>query len=275
MSSLSNEPKTPGEQVVQSYLDSRELSYDYEAQVGNKFPDFTLMHPRHGRVVLDVYEPEMRLPPNTVSSVDAWAVVRKGFQAQSKLDQAKAAVCEHMPFVLVLAETNSDLPMTPEIVTAAMFGNHQVRIAVSVTGDDVPENASLEFGPGGRVQPALNTRFSALAVVRTFNPREVVYERAVRARFDALDRPDLATAYRTAREVTEDLVERKLYDPEAWTTRLDVFHNPYAEYHLSLDVFGGPHDQQWAVREDVPGEWVYGRAASGLRGGELWVNVAP
>src|SRR4051812_21559698 len=50
-----------GEAAVADYLTRRGIRFEYEPLIGTRRPDF-LSHGPHGAVVLDVYEPVLRLP---------------------------------------------------------------------------------------------------------------------------------------------------------------------------------------------------------------------
>jgi hypothetical protein len=44
----------------------------------------------------------------------------------------------------------------------------------------------------------------------------------------------------------EEFIQKGSYDESARAPRLTVVHNPYATHRLNIEVFGGPHDIQWA-----------------------------
>jgi hypothetical protein len=44
----------------------------------------------------------------------------------------------------------------------------------------------------------------------------------------------------------EEFTKNGSYEESARLPRLTVLHNPYAAHPLHMDVFGGPHDVQWA-----------------------------
>jgi hypothetical protein len=52
-------------------------------------------------------------------------------------------------------------------------------------------------------------------------------------------------------------------DLAAARARLIVLHNPFASSPISLDAFGGPHDEQWGSTEPGPGRLEYGPIAQG------------
>jgi hypothetical protein len=102
-------------------------------------------------------------------------VVRKGIDKQSKSEQADAALAEGMPFVIMFACTHSEMPIDEENVPGAMFGDLQI---VAPIDDDAGTRPTyLAFGGRRRLSPERNNRYSAVAVVRTFNPGLAAIER--------------------------------------------------------------------------------------------------
>jgi len=72
-------PHTPGEKMMAAHnLSERKLPYDYELFEKGANPDFVARHPAAGRIVLEVYEPEYRLPRNPDGSFRSGSVRSSG-----------------------------------------------------------------------------------------------------------------------------------------------------------------------------------------------------
>jgi hypothetical protein len=77
--------------------------------VAGRNPDFVARHPTVGEVVLEVFEPEQRLP-KSVGAFDSIGSIERGFKDR-KRKQAQAARGAGLAFMLVIARTNSDIPV--------------------------------------------------------------------------------------------------------------------------------------------------------------------
>lgn len=201
-----DEPHTPGERMMATYLAERKLPAKYEQFDEGANPDFVACHPTVGRIVLEVYEPEYRLPRNPDGSF--WSgsvrspghVIQRGINANRKHRQAKAACERGFPFMLVIASTNSEITFSEYDVPDALFG--ALEFVWSDDSDTAPNGPGrLVFGAAGRLQRKLNTSFSAVALI-------------------------IAVAEKDH------------------THRLDIFHNPFAALPVPLE-FAGPYDAQW------------------------------
>jgi hypothetical protein len=163
--------------------------------------------------------------------------------------------------VIVQARTNSEMAFESFQVAAAMFGGLQITLPV---GDDPPppRSMALTFGGGGRLQPEINTRFSAVAVLTAFNPRLAEVERLAARQFKAGASPgrQIEVLLRVIREKTEGGRYRE-GDREH---RLTIFHNPFAKIPLSPE-FAGAYDDQWLF----DGERAYQEATWGIRGNDV------
>jgi hypothetical protein len=208
--------RTPGEKLVAAYLDGRELPYSYETFVTGANPDFVACHPVAGQVVLEVYEPSYLLPRSPDGALRAGFIpsqdkmIQRGITSARKSRQAAAARDRGLPFVLVIADTNSEVALTAEVIPGALFGTLQFGWNADPEADPADDSTGLSFGSGGRLQPELNTRFSAVALISRSARRPVAGQIA---------RPDEAHP-------------------------LHIFHNPYAGISLAPE-FAGPHDEQW------------------------------
>jgi hypothetical protein len=275
MTMRARRPESPGECLFAAYLRQRCLGWDFEAPVGGRAPDFTVHHPA-GDVVCEVYEPEIRLPRQG-GAFSSYPALRSLFAAR-KRKQAKAAGRAGHRFMYVVGRANSDIEIDASIMAGAMLGDLGVTIPVFVDGNepagfDPGEHARNIFGSNRRLQPAMNTSVSAVAVVRSFNPTLWRLELASHERFRGR-RParDLRDAYRRAvirEELATSMHDSRAIDLNAARARLIVLHNPFASSPINLDVFGGPHDEQWASTESEVGQLEYGPVAQGPRSWEI------
>jgi hypothetical protein len=205
-------PQTEGEKMLAAYLDERSVPYRYESFGAGANPDFRADHPAAGEVVLEVYEPDYRLPRNPDGSYRSGAVappgrvVRWGLTSRRKARQAAVARDLGIPFVLVIASTNAELAVDEHDIPGALFGSPEFQW--SDAGADPDEPGRLAFGSGGRLQAHLNTRFSAVALVTR------------------------GAAHAPA--------------GNGQVCRLQIFHNPFAAIPLKRE-FAGPYDDQWAA----------------------------
>src|SRR5664280_2429469 len=235
-------PRSPGEVALQNYLVERSLGFRYEPATSGPNPDFEVDHPRCGRVIMDVVEPEFRLPRNPDGSYHSGAnrgpeeALRRALNSDRKKDQAQVAIDAGHPFVIVYARTNSEMSFEPHQLAGALFGNLQFRFPL---GDDTPPDrgGTLAFGPGGRLQQRLNTRFSAVAVIAGFNPGFAEVERIAEGRFHLGMTPSQQIA--KVLEVAGEEKEAGRYNDDKAVYRLTVFHNPFAQVVLSPE-FAGP-----------------------------------
>ena len=202
-----NGPRTPGEKMMAAYLTERKLPYNYELFGKGANPDFVARHPAAGRVVLEVYEPQYRLPRNPDGSFRSGCVrspghvVQRGLNSRRKHRQAKAARARGLPFVLVIASTNSEIAFSGYHVPGALFGSPEFMWS-DESGTEPDDRGRLVFGAAGRLQRELNTSFSAVALIAA--------------------------------------IARKGH-----AHRLEIFHNPFAALPVRPE-FAGPYDGQWA-----------------------------
>jgi hypothetical protein len=251
-------PKSPGEIAFASYLTERQLTYEHEPFTSGANPDFVVGHPLAGQVILDVYEPKYSLTRNPdgsyhsgfVTSMDK--VLRTG--VKSKAHQAAVAQQRGLPFVLVFARSNSEMQIDEHVVPGALFGTLKLMFSM---GDPPTESpAKIVFGEGGRLQKALNTRFSAAAVITAFNPGLIEVERQIEER-TAREKDPLKNLELALNIFKEETQNGRFQDRDN-LHRLQIFHNPHAEIPLSPE-FGGAHDEQWGNFDSF-----YGLVASGV-----------
>jgi hypothetical protein len=254
--------RSPGEEALRAYLMARQLSFRYEPASSGPNPDFEVDHPICGTVILDVHEPVYRLPRNPDGSYHSGSVkgpeeaLRRAINSGRKKRQAKSATDRGHPFVTVTARTNSEMAFEPFQVAASMFGSLQCRFP----SDDDPPRAgpmALTFGDGGRLQPKMNRRFSAVAVLT--NPNLAEAERLAESQFV----PGMSPSRRIeiVRRAIQDQTEGGQYREDALEHRLTICHNPFAELSLSSE-FAGAYDDQWMF----DGDRTYREASWGIRG---------
>jgi hypothetical protein len=139
--------------------------------------------------------------------------------------------------------------------------NLQIRLPM---GDDAPPLSprALTFGPGGRLQPEINTRFSAVAVLTSFNPRLAEVERIAERRFAT--GMSIGERIATVLRVISDQTDAGRYCEEDREHRLTILHNPFAKIRLSPE-FAGAYDDQWMHN----GDHCYQEASWGIRGNDV------
>lgn len=246
------EPQSPGEEQFAAYLTRRQLAWEYEPEIGGRHPDF-LVHSPAGDVACDVFEPEIRLPnqPGLIS-MDSRPALQGGYEAR-KRRQIHAVQQAGLPFVLVYAGTRSDIGIPEPVLLSAMFGQIQIVFPLD-RGTGIADDAQAQatFGPGAAIQPERKRGLSAAAIITSFNPTKLVFERAMESNAfigELLEIGDLAGYIDELSNLARNLIAQGSYDPGLTIERLTVMHNPYAEHPLDLTVFGGPHDLQRGLFE--------------------------
>lgn len=173
----------------------------------------------HGRVICEVYSPELILR-NRVGSADPFGPILGAFGGR-KRSQGAQAKAEGLPYVVVISSDNSHIS----------FGAFELLVGA--------------FGGRRALQPFKNTRYSAIAVISRLNPTLHKFERALKQRLPPGSSFD--TVWRVSSELCDEMVARGSYDPDAAVARLKVVHNPWAATPLPREFFGGPHDEQFEV----------------------------
>jgi hypothetical protein len=270
---MSNAPNTDGERLLWAYL--RQRGYDgfseYEKLIEGKNPDAFVDHPDQP-FVMEVYEPEIKLPPGG-GAFSSYEGLRGMFE-RNKKEQIRAAKKAGLPFVGILARTNSDVDFGPDLVVGAMFGNLEMRFPIAEDGESFDaERGVLGFGQGGKVQPSQMRGVSAIAILRSFNPtlwkmeaeflKRTAGIQTSRAGMSESERMAGQDAIaRIATEVQEESIRSGAFDPSAAIARLIVLHNHHADRSLRLDILNGPHDEQWMAYRDA-GSDLYGERWKG------------
>lgn len=242
---------SPGEQLVSAYLRQCRLPFEREPLVGRSRPDFVAAS-AFGAVALEVFEPELRLPA-TAGSFDSVAPLLAAFRNR-KRRQVQDCFAAGLATAIVIASTNSDVPFDVFAAAGAMFGRLGVRFPLHSA--DPGHEAKTAFLSGGQLQPERNTRYSAVAIVRRFNPTMWRLEAAWKAERlsptpSDVSQREIVTLFQRRTEVEERLTQSGVFDPTAALSRLIILRNPYAQLPLS-DEFGGPHDQHYG---QLDGSW--------------------
>jgi hypothetical protein len=246
--------KSEGERLFAAYLRQRRLGWQYEPDLGGRRPDFLVEHPVRS-FVAEVYEPQMRLPPSG-GSFESYSALRGAFEGR-KSKQISAVKRAGLPYVAVVASTNSDIRVQPLVVAGAMFGNLAVTLRVGPEVSERPDGRTV-FGGGGRIQPRQFRGVSAVAILERFNPTQDRLEAATKARLACLPGWNAtmtprqiaeikAAIVKLSSETAAQLIVGGAYDPLARRARLIVLHNPYASFPLGTAILNGSHDVQWGA----------------------------
>jgi hypothetical protein len=232
--------KTECEWRFATYLSGRGLLYEYEPEVGGKRPDFRIDH-SSGSIYCEVHEFAWK-KGDRGGFINPYAAVRETINEKS--EQGRGVKGQH-PYVLVLCQGGLPASLDPEWVAGAMYGNVGVNIAVPVEDPTLPTGPpEMVFGdegkmayrkPGTEVHRLQNSRFSAVAVVRQFNPTQNIFDEAMRSATSTGQSIEdrLATGLRIGAE----LQEAGLFDPHEVVQRVAVVHNHFASIALPMEVF--------------------------------------
>lgn len=253
--------RTAGEDLFGHYLGERGRSFAYEQQVGSARPDF-LLEGSDGRVVCEVIDPKPQVDlldeehPWRVGSVHPYAHIRQSIDRKRRQNRGARG---QMPYVLVIHPTADVRPYGVDSLMGAMLGDlaFSIPVARGPTSEPRPP-ASITFSSGGRIQPQMNTTFSAVAVLRTINPTAHALDREIKLhsgrpgsgkRWPSTGR--VMKHVRRYERIKIKLTHAGIYDPNLALPRVDVVHSPYALEPLAWTFFDGPFDRQWAV---APGD---------------------
>jgi hypothetical protein len=238
-----------GERQLASYLDDLGIPWEREALVGGKRPDYLVAYEPHP-VALEVYEPEIRLPRGTVFHFDSAPHLRQVYEGR-KQEQAQAAKNAGVRFAFVFGETQSEMPLGPVTMAAAMFGQVAVQFPIWLGEGAAPLGApesKTVFGRGARLQPGQNTSVSAVAILRIFNPTLRRLQELYLPRLEGLDNADAVLDVIIAAE--EEAIAAGIFEAEARRARLIVLHNPYAHLPIEVGTFTGPYDEEWGLQDE-------------------------
>src|ERR1700674_2594759 len=104
-------PLTEGERLLAAYFHRRRLPVERERNVNGRRPDFSVDYPTLGHLVFEVYEPEIRLPKEP-GAFDAVPNLQGAFERR-KRQQIVAVKSAGLPYIAVVTDTNSDIPIDP------------------------------------------------------------------------------------------------------------------------------------------------------------------
>ena len=197
--------------MLAAYLDERTVPYRYESFGAGANPDFRADHPAAGEVVLEVYEPEYRLPRNPDGPISPGLLPRRDAWSGGGLPLAGSHGRLRSHATWAFRSCSSSPARTRNWQSTSMIfpvrcSGRQSSNGATPSG---PRRAGrLVFGSGGRAEAHLNTRFSAVALV------------------------------------TRGGAHAPAGNGQAY--RLQIFHNPFAAILLKRE-FAGPYDDQWAA----------------------------
>jgi len=248
--------KSDGERLFAAYCHQRRLPWEYEPLINGRRPDFLVEHPRR-RFVAEVYEPELRLPTEG-AWFSSYPAIRSAFEGR-KRRQVAAVKEAGLPYVAVVARTNSDIRFDPLTAAGAMFGDLTVVMPIGVPTTEV--EAVTTFGGGGRLQPGQMRGVSAVAILERFNPTIARVDAAMEEQLSKLPDWSATMTEREIAEITreigrihvdthEAMIRSGAFDPEARRARMIVLHNPHATHPLGLDVLNDADDSQWCAIVD-------------------------
>jgi hypothetical protein len=243
--------RSPGERLFSVYLTDRRRTFTYEDDLDGKRPDFRVTS-EPTDVICEVVDPdpiEVPMGPDREwwvgSGPDPHVKIRAVIGR--KRPQGSGAK-GRLPYVVVIRPPSvSDLQSyDPYFLIGAMLGDVAFSVPVGPRGPRGP--TTLVTTSGGRMQRAMNTRFSALAVLWTVNP--------TRAHLDAVTAEALRDVegdeprFRVLVDTQDRLTADGTYKPDLLVPRLAVVHNPHAAVPLPISFFDGPFDRQWADAGD-------------------------
>jgi hypothetical protein len=236
-------PKTAGEEVFESYLDSVPLPFEFEKQHDGKRkrPDYTIVW--KGRaVVLDVKDFD---PPTQIATgpyaFDPYPRIRE------KIDQGRDKFREFKEYPCGLVLYNRGDPfvqlLEDYIMLGAMYGDSGFTFPFDLhTGMGDPSQMKPAFvGRGKMIRPRRptpqNTTISALITLDRIRPHFLTF---LQMSHEFPDK-DFCQLKEHAKRVIPN------YDPEGEVTRVIVWHNAVARIPFPEDLFRGPYDSHMGV----------------------------
>jgi excisionase family DNA binding protein len=150
---------------------------------------------------------------------------------RQKIDRAAEKFREYQgeccSLVLYNSTLNLNLICTPEMVFAAMLGDLRL-----------DNSGAWILKGGGRLQPQLNTRISAVIALEQIQ----VGQREFRI---ALTKKQRSENRRLSGEEAHDLFKNRLETHQRTALRVLVYENLHAAKRLPEDIFTGPLDERW------------------------------
>jgi hypothetical protein len=152
---------TSGEKLFAHYLDTRDLRYVREPEIGSKRPDFVIST-RWGTIAAEVFEPTFDLP-RPAGFFDSIEPLKAAFTT-NKRKQTQAAREAGLPIIMVIGSDRAPLPFDMFSIVSVMFGREGVAVPL-----DGGAARSVRMA-GAKVQPTTGTSVSAMAILQRFQP---------------------------------------------------------------------------------------------------------
>ncbi len=255
--------KTKGEELFETYLAERGLSFEFAPALGKACPDY-LVHMPSGDILCEVEDfgegdidrdvkKQLKEKGFATSGGDPYKRIREKLDVSSR--QLREYKNQH-PCVTVLHNPGSHgVDLDTETVQGAMFGDITYVFSVGKAGSQVPKDTRVVFAPRrAKLRPNQNTTLSAVAILECYQPNRDLIEKAMDEFYGSGEASRLADRARWERalKIIEDLKSKNLdIDFEQEVIRLRVIHNFNACKALNLDAFAGPHDEQFLLDLDT------------------------
>src|SRR5882724_5256108 len=240
---MSKSPRTQGELLFERYLNSRNISFEFEKEHAGKSrqPDYTIEWEGQ-TIVLDVKDFD---PPKTFKTgfaqVDPYPPVRE------KIDQGRVKFKQFKEFCCSLVLYNAGQPLVmlenPDIMLGAMYGDSGFTFPVNMsTGvGDAGQLKQAFLGRGKMIRPnwslAQNTTLSAIITVVSIRPH-----------FLQLLDLNRENPYRSIEEDEEEIRLRiPNFDQQLEVPRVIVWHNAVARIPFPTSLFCGEYDTHYGV----------------------------
>jgi hypothetical protein len=237
-----NVSRNPSELLFEEYLtahDYKDWAHEVPMQGKRKNPDYRLEY-GGSSLFFEIKEFEAPLAGN--GPYDPYGAIRE------KINRATRQFREYkdFPCSIVLANPKSAFVHldVPEIMIGSMLGNLGFQYPLSGGSSSAGRQV---FGKGGKMvddkrQKPQNTTISAIVALEHYPLRKNLLELALHEWERTLGRK--ATAVE-AFEFLQTLPKTSTKD----VLRVLVFENPYARIPLNRNLFRGPFDVRWGVRE--------------------------
>lgn len=233
--------RSPGEELFAKYLNGRGRSFKYEPVLDGQRPDFRVAS-EPSDVICEIVDPEPTWPANRVGSgPDPHTEIRAVIGRKKRQGRGAKG---RLPYVVVIRPAAGIQPYDPHVVIGAMLGDVAFSVPVQTHRGGRAVPTTLVTTSGGRMQPAQNTRFSAIGVLWKLNPTSAKLDRLIREALRNV-KGDLPQ-FEAIQRVIDRTTAAGTYEPGLEVPRLEVFHNPHAAVPLPLGFFDGPFDLQWA-----------------------------
>jgi hypothetical protein len=246
---MSDSSRTPGEVVFEKYLDSQNISFEFEKEHPGKSrrPDYTIEW--GGKII--VFDVKDFDPPKSFRMgfgyFDPYPPIRE------KIDQGRDKFKQFKEYCCGLALYNAGQPLvsldSPDIMLGAMYGD---------SGFTFPMNVSTGVGDASQLKHAFLNRGKMIRAkeskVQNTTLSAIITVVSIRPHY--LQLLDLVRANR--RRSTEDYeaeIRSRVpdYDPELEVPRVIVWHNAVARIPFPADLFCGDYDSHYGVVSEESG----------------------